>query len=371
MSSLFLNREDRIKLIGFDDTWLTIIGIGIVTGISYMLFSPTVIQEFGEQAFLACAATSLGFTLFYWFSCKSVVIYFRKKLARPEQTSRRLLLTAASVLGIVVGSELIQSLINSGIGPKRELTASGIDIFIYDIVFTLVLCFMVIALYESIYFFVKYRQNAVEKERLARSQMQSQLGALRQQINPHFLFNSLNTLSSLIPEDPHKANLFTQRLASVYRRLTAVRHEPTISLEEEIKALEDYTFLLKSRFEDKLRVEIDIPDYLRRSQIPPLSLQLLLENVVKHNALSSKQPISVRIASSESGIHIGNNRRAKLRKSLPGQEPRKKSTGLGLENIQQRYAFFTDQQVQILETPDSFEVILPIIWTTSYEQASA
>ncbi|MEL6392629.1 MAG: histidine kinase [Bacteroidota bacterium] len=363
MSLLFLNREDRIKLVGFDDTWMRVIGIGIVTGISYMLFSPTVIEEYGEKATITCALASFGFTVFYWFSCTWIVLYFRKRLPRPEQTSRRLFFTAAAVVGVVLGSEIVQTLVNSGITRMREVVIDGIDIFLYDTVFTLVLCFMVIALYESMYFFVKYRQNAVEKERLARSQMQTQLGALRQQINPHFLFNSLNTLSSLIPEDPEKANLFTQRLAAVYRRLTAVRHEATITLTEEISALEDYIFLLKSRFEDKLQVDINVPDHLLNSQVPPLSLQLLLENVVKHNALSSKKPVMVDIKSSSAGLHIINNRQPKLRKQA--------STGMGLENIRQRYELLTEQQVQVLEKPATFEIILPIIWINSYEQASA
>ena len=223
------------------------------------------------------------------------------------------------------------------------------------------LCYLVIAVYETIYFFTKYRRGAIERERLARSNMQSQLSALRQQINPHFLFNSLNTLSSIIPEDPQKATQFTQRLSSVYRRLTENRHETFIPLRDELAALKDYTFLLQTRFEDKLKVLVEVPEVYMSSLIPPLSLQLLLENVVKHNVLTQVDPIQVKLRVDGDFLIVSNNLKPRLRKE-------DRSTGLGLQNIQQRYELLSQKQVRIEAGPKFFSVYLPIIWAQPQEE---
>lgn len=345
---------------GFDDLWMCIIGMVIVTGIAYMLFSPTIIAQHGTNVVWICISVSAIYTAIYWIGCRWIVLFYRKRFPKADQTRKRLSYTATSILIAVLVIELAGNLVKAVSLFRTGNYGGTVELLLYNIIFTLVLCFMVIALYESIYFFVKYRQNSVEREKLARSQMQSQLSMLRQQVNPHFLFNSLNTLSSLIPEDHEKAGLFTQRLSAVYRRLTSTRHEETVSLGEEVKALEDYIFLLESRFEDKLKVSIDIPSHYLISQIPPLTLQLLLENVVKHNAIYSKNPMQVRIRASGERISMSNNRHARLRKQ--------DSTGLGLENIRLRYELLTKVQVEVIASEDHFEVSLPIIWNKQYEQ---
>ncbi|MEM6772335.1 MAG: sensor histidine kinase, partial [Bacteroidota bacterium] len=191
--------------------------------------------------------------------------------------------------------------------------------------------------------------------------------------NPHFLFNSLNTLVNIIPEDTEKATLFTQRLAAVYRRILEYRHKELIPLTEELAALQDYVFLMQTRFEDKLRVEwcivengagtqvqcedeiavSTIPHYLRHHRIVPLSVQLLVENAIKHNVISSEHPLVIRITLDDDCITVCNQLRLRERKLT--------STGWGHENLRERYRAITQEEVLIEATDDTYTVRLPIL----------
>lgn len=357
---LFFSKAERIELVGFDDRLMVILGIGVMSVVSYMLFSPAIIAANGPIATGICTKASIIHTVTYWIVIRWIVLHLRRRYFRPEETARRLFFTGISIVAIVTllkGTDFFHWI---GATMEQEGLLIKKSPWYYDVITTLMLCFLVVAVYETIYFFTKYRRGTIERERLARSNMQSQLSALRQQINPHFLFNSLNTLSSIIPEDPQKATQFTQRLSSVYRRLTENRHETFIPLAEELAALRDYIFLLQTRFEDKLKVEIAIPQAYLSSQIPPLSLQLLLENVVKHNVLTQQNPIHVTIKIQERFIVISNDLKPKLRKEG--------STGLGLQNIQQRYELLSQERVRIEAGPQYFRVYLPIIWAQPQEE---
>src|SRR6202012_3936235 len=137
---------------------------------------------------------------------------------------------------------------------------------------------LVIAIYEIIYFGNELRKSVEKKELLKRESLQAQLYALKTQVNPHFLFNNLNTLSAVIPDNPGAAIDFVQQLSKVYRHILEVRDEQSILLKEELEVLEAYTFLLKTRFGDNLDIYIRVPPEKMQMKIAPLSLQILVEN---------------------------------------------------------------------------------------------
>jgi LytS/YehU family sensor histidine kinase len=220
---------------------------------------------------------------------------------------------------------------------------------------------LVLAIYEGFYFYHRWRQSVLETETLRRENMQSQLEGLKNQVNPHFLFNSLNTLVYLIPEDSQRAVRFVQQLSKVYRYILEIRDQPLISLREEMNFLDAYLFLLQERFGDNLQVDIRIDPAAYSLQLIPLSLQMLFENVIKHNIISQEQPLQVTVTTSPDHDSLRISNRLQRKKEV---QP---STRVGLDNIRRRYAFYTHEDVLVEEKDGWFAVQLPLL----HLQASA
>jgi LytS/YehU family sensor histidine kinase len=197
------------------------------------------------------------------------------------------------------------------------------------------------------------KDSVEEKEMLKRESLQAQLNALRTQVNPHFLFNNLNTLSSLIPENPKHAVDFVQQLSKVYRHILDVKDEKSIFLKEELDVLNAYTFLLQTRFGKNLAVNINIPDEKLEKKIVPLSLQILMENAIKHNIVSADKPLHIDVFAENGSLILSNNLQVKNQIN--------ESTGIGLDNIRNRYKLLGDKEVKVTEDDNSFTVSIPLI----------
>ncbi len=206
-----------------------------------------------------------------------------------------------------------------------------------------------------IYFIVKERERQLQKQAdLRKERIESQLELLKSQINPHFLFNNFNTLMAIIEEDSSLAIEYVERLSDFYRSILHYREKDVIQIQEELGLIKNYAFLLRKRYGDNIKLTIDSEDFLNGSYIVPLTLQMLVENAVKHNIISKMKPLIIKIAADEGHyISVSNNRQQKLTK-----EP---STGFGLQSIQSRYALLSKKGVQIEETDDQFKVRIPIL----------
>jgi sensor histidine kinase YesM len=200
-------------------------------------------------------------------------------------------------------------------------------------------------------FLYSWRQEAVNAERLLQEGLKSQFESLKSQVNPHFLFNSLNALTNLVHEDPDRAVKFIKQLSEVYRYVLYTRDRDLVQLEEELKFLDSYLFLQRIRFGNKLDVEIDLKG---DQQVAPLVLQMLIENAIKHNVVSDEHPLRIRLFQQNGWVVVENNRLAK--RTLPEE-----STGVGLANIKSRYAYFSDKPVQVDTDNGKFSVKLPVI----------
>ncbi len=200
-------------------------------------------------------------------------------------------------------------------------------------------------------FLISWRTVAVEAEQLKRANIASQFEALKSQVNPHFLFNSLNVLSSLVYKDQDMAAAFIKQMSNVYRYVLEMKNKELVPLEQELEALESYLFLAKIRFGESLNVVIDLPD--KHRQIAPLTLQMLVENAIKHNTISTKKPLRIDIGIKEDFIFVRNNLQRKMTAEI--------STGIGLPNIRDRYRHLSDKAVEIKGTLDMFEVLVPLI----------
>ncbi|MFD2556103.1 sensor histidine kinase [Sphingobacterium tabacisoli] len=199
-----------------------------------------------------------------------------------------------------------------------------------------------------------YNRRQLEAERqmaaMEREKIQYHYEALKAQINPHFLFNSLNVLASLAYEDAEKANIFAKKMSGIYRYLLLTNERTTVTLKEELAFLESYLFLEQVRFENALFVTIHNPMDINKSLIP-VSLQLLVENAIKHNITSSGQPLHIQIEISASDVTVSNN--LQLRSTAD-------SGGVGLKNLQKQYAL-QGRAIEIIPTRTHFAVIIPFI----------
>jgi PAS domain S-box-containing protein len=195
----------------------------------------------------------------------------------------------------------------------------------------------------------------VQKENL-----QSQFEVLKQQVNPHFLFNSLNVLTSLIKIDPDLAESFTERLSKVYRYVLENKEKDLVSLSTELEFLNAYLFLLEIRFMKKLFININIDKSYFDFQILPIAIQLIIENAIKHNTFSKIQPLKIE-------IYIDNLQRLNIVNNLNVRETKLVSTGVGLENINRRYALVCDQKPEFIKTNDQFIAKLPLLKSEKFE----
>jgi len=202
-------------------------------------------------------------------------------------------------------------------------------------------------------FFTKWKTSLVEVEHYKAETLQAQLQNLKNQINPHFLFNNLSVLSSLVYKDQDKAVSFISQLSKVYRYLLDNKETELVTLENELTFIKSYTFLLKIRFDESIQFNYEIADEAKFLMLPPMALQILIENAIQHNECSSEYPLTVSIKADKSSLVVSNNLRLRT-----NEEPGSKT---GLKNIKERYSYFTERIVEITATSEKFEVSIPLL----------
>jgi len=206
-----------------------------------------------------------------------------------------------------------------------------------------------------LYWIVKARENRIQHvERLKQEKIEFEFQVLRNQVNPHFLFNSFNTLISTIEEDPQVAVQYVEQLSDFFRNIVTYRDKDLITLEEELELLHTYVYLQQKRYGDNLVLQIELDQQSKKTtHLPPLTLQLLVENAIKHNAVSKESTLTVKISIENNMLVVRNN--------LNHKSFTEKSTGMGLQNIMNRYALLTEKKVTVEKTTNSFIVSLPIL----------
>lgn len=217
----------------------------------------------------------------------------------------------------------------------------------------IIITFLGIILYISKQFFKAWQQSLIEVEKYKTESANAQLQNLKNQLNPHFLFNNLSVLSSLVYQNQDKAVDFINELSNVYRYVLDNKNAELVSLQEELAFLEHYIYLLKIRFGTNISFIIKIDKYTENLYLPPMCLQMLVENTIQHNETSQAKPLEVNIFTQNNCLHISN--------PIQPRSDKPESSQTGLKNIQVRYSFFTDEKVQIIQDEQLFTVILPLI----------
>jgi two-component system LytT family sensor kinase len=342
--------------IGFNDRLVTVILIPVASFIIPIIFFG---MGFGRAPYFTLNAylTTLIITTVIWLGNRYIMILSRARYPHFDDVRKRIVvqslimivytLVLNNVMGFCLDECGLKEFHNSipGHGITDVITASnGAALF----------CTLtVVAIYESIYFMNELKKSVEEKEMLKRESLYAQLDALKTQVNPHFLFNNLNTLVSIIPDDPRRAVDFVQQLAKVYRHILEVKDEQSIPLKEELDVLKAYAFLLKTRFGDNIEIKINVPDEKLNRKIIPLSLQLLMENAVKHNIVSGDKPLRIDVFTDNGRLVVSNN--------LQKKNQMNESTGMGLDNIRNRYRLLSEKSVEVNENHADFTVSIPLI----------
>ena len=223
-----------------------------------------------------------------------------------------------------------------------------IEYNIFALAFSLFLGFSINA--EDIV--TKWKTSILEKEKLEKETIKANLKAIQANISPHFLFNNFNALHALIDEDTEQAQLYLTKLSDVYRFILNRRNEELISLDEEIAFIKDYLFLLSIRFGNQVKYTLNVSD-CNGAMIPPVTLQILVENAIKHNEASLENPLLISLNKEREYLSISNNIQPRL--GTPD------GTGFGLHNIKERYAYLSDSSVLIEKTDDRFTVKIPLL----------
>lgn len=251
----------------------------------------------------------------------------------------------------VIGGLLLFLLLFNTFLPEKRIPSRYFYMLLSKSLFVIAASITAGQLYRLIW---QKQQVEIENEKLKTDSIQSRYQGLMNQLNPHFLFNSLNSLSYLIRQnDQDKALTFIDELSSIFRYVLQKRNDELVTLEEEIQFTEAYRYLLSIRFENKLTFDIKIDEKNQHQLLPFLTLQPLIENAVKHNVISSKQPLSIYIYVEDEDLIVSNP----ITKKLPDGE----STGIGLANLSSRFKLLTGKQILIEHAENMFTVRIPLV----------
>ena len=294
---------------------------------------------------------SATFTAVYWNGACFFIFRFRKVFPEISKTGKRLLFSSIGIIiWMTIGGIPIKLLY--GLNTLQE--ALTYEEHAQFLPFNFVAALVITLSYEAFYFFDKWKFQFRLNEQLKNQQIKTQYEVLQNQMSPHFLFNSLNTLASIIPEDSGAAVSFTEKLSEVYRYILNNKERELVSLEEELDFVKSYLFLLRMRYPDNLSFDFKVEARYYDMTIPPLTLQMLVENAIKHNVVSKTKPLHI-------DIYVENGKSVIVKNNLQKKEIADSSTRTGLENIRKRYDILGNKKIDVITSATNFMVAVPLI----------
>jgi two-component system LytT family sensor kinase len=328
----------------------------IITALLYIMYGERIWLEWNIWAVSVPVLYAIGFVSWYGHSQYDHLL--RTKLPSLQQTGKRLMFKLLVNLFIMTPSVLVIFYVFHRFQIFGYRVQEG-DLK-YGFLVGLSVNLVFETLWEVVYIIEKYKEATAEKDMLEQLQLQQEFDGLKQKVNPHFLFNCFNTLSALITEDKDKAEKFLDELSKVYRYLLRKNNDSMSTLESEMKFIQSYFQLLKTRHSEAVALEVEVDKQYSNYLLPSLSLQMLLENAVKHNALSKNKPLTVEIFTTAGNKLVVNN-------NLQRRSVKAPSNKVGLENIKAKYDLLNMQGFQVMEDGKNFTVVLPLIWNNNAE----
>ncbi len=334
------------------DKWLRLIGIPFIAFMSHLIFFNENHRGPEIYSYWQVLLISMAEGILLWETNRLVLLYFHNRYPLMQQSGKRIWLILLSCMFVTILIRYVniwfydKTLFWGYLFPREG--------YFYNILIALLYVIIMASVYEGIFYFRQWKRTLQETEALKRENLETQLQSLKVQINPHFLFNNLGSLSSLVMEDQKKAVLFIRELSSVYRYLLQANEKHLTSLKAELEFIDHYFHLLKTRFAESVRLDTHIADQYLERLIPPLTLQLLVENAIKHNAILPNEPLIITLSVDDSQQLVVSNT---IRSKATVMETSK----LGLRNIREKYRLLGYAQVQVSKRNDLFVVAVPLI----------
>lgn len=337
---------------------LKIVGVGTLIGL--LLFGLDVAFRFLSDYALPTRETWLWeATLYILYSTPLALVnalffyVLEKRFSSNKKSNIRLLVGFVGSMLLTLLTmfciRIVHKILFLGFTVENFINTESPRFYFITILITLVISLF----FHAFYFYKKIQEDKVKKQQIIAGNASAQFESLKNQIDPHFLFNSLNVLSSLIDEHPETAQKFTNSLSKIYRYVLEQKNKELVLVEEELDFAREYMDLLKIRFENSITYTLPQQLQLVDSKVVPLSLQLLLENTIKHNIVSENNPLHIHIYEEDNYLVVKNN--------LQKKEAFTSRKGVGLQNIADRYKLATDRQVLIVQDETSFQVKIPLL----------
>ncbi len=335
----------KIAGLTIKEVYVRWIGIFILAYIMTFIHEPEPHETRLEKYF-----TALIFTTIFWNGAFAIFMYFRKVYPQIRQTPKRLVVTFFTLVTFMtIGDPTICTIFQVNMGQD----VFSFNYLLGNAIINMLTAVIIGSVYENVYFFEQWRTSIQLNEELKNQQIRTQFEVLQNQMSPHFLFNSLNTLTTLIAEDKNVAISFTEKLSEVYRYILQNKEKELVTLGDELEFVKAYIFLLQMRFPQNLSVDIQIDPHYYEASIAPLTLQMLVENAIKHNIISKAHPLHIEIYISSERLVVENN--------LQKKKVIEKSTKTGLQNIRSRYAYFGKENIDIQISDSTYAVSVPLI----------
>ena len=338
--------------------FVKILGLSLL--IAFVLFVIDVIFDFAsnrEVVFDFQLVKVFGYYVMYSFPLSivnsSFFDYLNERVVWNHYKKYRLAIGFFGSIIITIGTlfliRIFHRVVLDGVSYEAFLATERMTFYYTALIITIAVSMF----FHAFYFYQQLQKNKIKEQKVIAGTASAKFDALKNQLDPHFLFNSLNVLTSLIDENPDSAQKFTTALSKVYRYVLEQKSKALVTVDEELEFAKTYMSLLKMRFEDSIIFEIPERSSNPEAKVVPLSLQLLLENAVKHNMVTSSKPLHIKIYESNDVLVVENN--------LQPKQIVKKSSGVGLDNIRERYNLLTDKKVNINQQANSFAVAIPML----------
>ncbi len=339
-----LNLKTDYNSNNIENKWIRVIGIPVI-GIIMPLIFHTPNDEIGIFYWIII---SVAITFLVWQGSKIVVSYLWTKYPWEKSPAKHLLISIVFLFSVSIFLIGIIFLINyffANQSSRYWQVMKGVNVAM------VLITFFTTSIYEGIYLFDKWKKSLTLTAQLEKENIQSRFEALKNQINPHFLFNSLSALASLIHNAPDKAIDFIYNFSNIYRYVLEVKDEIATEVGQELDFVSSFIFLQKIRFGDNLNLKMKLNAASHTKFILPLSLQILVENAIKHNEISDQYPLTITIRDDAENLIVENN--------LQQINQEEKSTKIGLQNLKERYmlisdlapAFYVDKNIFVAKIP--------------------
>lgn len=325
--------------------YLRIIGLSIAGSLAMTYLSCSSCSQDLKKFSVTAGITTLMWVVM-WIGNENLTCIIDQKISWVKHPIRRFV---TGVVSTVIFTVVVAVLLAKAYEFALNLRFNSYNDFIFS---ALIITFLISFFLHGREFLLRWKETAVEAERYQKESVRAQYESLKNQVDPHFLFNSLNVLTNLVYEDADKSAKFIKQLSEVYRYVLENRGKELVTLDQEMKFVKAYLYLQQIRFGDKLIIQNDLDG--KKGTLPPLVLQTLVENAIKHNIISEEHPLTIRLSEQNGDILVENNLQ---RKTIIRED----STGIGLDNTKKRYQFLSEREMKVEETDGKFKVTIPLL----------